>query len=396
VDDINLTPADIRADERRVLTPFVTALFATILVALVVKAVWLSSTDFWMRTLRLPISLGVTEAYLLTNAGPIYRNSPEGQEILGILFPGYPAILAQLAPKLREQNEFAVVSVGLNDGRRVRLNIPRYLPFELAAAATPDILILGTSHTREGLRPDVLAHELGMHRVINASISGGSMRAIEMLLRRFVNDAKGQRFRLLIIEVAPVSLSRDDEVVVTWQRILAALDESRTNIGKVKAKLRKALDYFPRLEGNSARPFEHWQDCNDAAEKVRGLAVPAAGLPLRFPNGIDPREVDAFRRLVALARTAAEKLVFVEIPVTDRYQASLKGYPFEHVATSVLGAAAWVRRPFSAWNISTDDFFAAKNRKPCGLDEHHLNERGAIRFSESLANIIKRQPISNQ
>ena len=109
----------------------------------------------------------------VTDDGPFADNHPVVQNILRIYFPGYDRELKQFHPKLAERYEFAVVSVLLDDRSEIRVNIPRGLPFELARTAPPDALILGSSRSREGIRPDVLAAELpNIERVINGSVAG--------------------------------------------------------------------------------------------------------------------------------------------------------------------------------------------------------------------------------
>ena len=94
------------------------------------------------------------------------------------------------------------LSLMLDDGRTIRINVPAHLPFQLAEAAVPDVLVLGSSRPREAIRPDVLAAELpGVQRVINASVSAAVMRTMELILDRFSRVIGDRKVEILIIAV---------------------------------------------------------------------------------------------------------------------------------------------------------------------------------------------------
>ena len=63
-------------------------------------------------------------------------------------------------------------------------------------------------------------------------------------------------------------------------------------------------------------------------------------------------------------------------------------FPIEPVVKDVLGDR-WIDLPNAKWNLEEIDFFGAKGKPECALDEQHLNPRASIRFTKELAKKIQ-------
>jgi hypothetical protein len=110
--------------------------------------------------------------YLNTDRGKVHRKDPVFAELATINFPGYESYLQNIPLVLSEESQFSEPHQLLQNGDRIRFNIPRFLNFELAEILAPQVAILGTSLTREGIRPDIISRDNGYDRVLNFSISG--------------------------------------------------------------------------------------------------------------------------------------------------------------------------------------------------------------------------------
>ena len=136
-----------------------------------------------VQSLGLLESLGLlTPDHLNTTLGLKHRNDPVTRKLLAINFPGHQDEIERIGPQLSETSQFSEPHQLLADGRRVKFNIPRYLPFILAASKPPDVIILGTSRARDGVRPDKLSEALGEAAVLNFAFSGARFTTTEVIL----------------------------------------------------------------------------------------------------------------------------------------------------------------------------------------------------------------------
>lgn len=368
---------------------FFAALFLILASAVGVKFVWLQNFELWMRELRLPVSLGATNDFLQTSAGPFHRDHPIATEVLGIVFPGYEAEIAALRPTLLERNQFAVVSLLLKNGRQTTLNVPRQLPFDLARIHPPDVLILGSSRTREGIRPDVLAEALPyVQRVINGSVSGATMRTIELILDQFMSAMDGGRPKLLLIALDDVSFFHKPGNHRLWEMNLEAVDEGRSWKNRARSFGRYVLQQFPQLQGNHVSPLQSFDFCPASRTQAALASIQFSWKPF-LHDGIDRDEAAAFIRVVSKARRAADHVIFLQMPLVDGYREFLdERFPYQEFVEANLEGNIWLRRSNADWGIETRDFFGAKGDVICGIDLQHLNPAAGIRFSTSLASTL--------
>lgn len=386
-DDVARAAAGTRvsgvAPGRRPLLQFFAAIAAVVFLAVVAKQFALALMPD--ATLPgLPVHLGLTRDYLNSRTGFLERNDPETQGVFAALFPGYADILERLRPRLNDDEEFAVTSVLLEDGRQVRVLVPRALPFQLAAERTPDALIIGTSRSREGIRPDVLAETLGLRTVLNGSVSGANLSTTALLLEYFAEVLHGQRASLLLIELADVSLEHGPELVELWQRNIASARHERSLTGRIAGVGQDLLDYLPRLEFSGRRPLEPFTPCgNDAALPQPG---PTRDTRLASP---DAQELAALQRVTALGHRVADRVVFYSMPVSRAYQ------PQTSVGSvGALAAGPWLRfedRPEAA-DVSERDFLGALTFDACRSDLNHLNTAAAVRFTRAFARALQMAP----
>jgi hypothetical protein len=323
---------------------------------------------------------------LLTSAGLLAADDPLTRELLSILFPGYEQEIDALQPDLLENSEFSSPTLLLDDGRKVNVMVPRHLPFELAQAATPQVVILGTSRAREGVRPDVLSRALGGARVINLAVSGATTETMDVILDALADRIDGQ-IDTIIVTVDDVSFIANPENARTWRRLIGNLEGLHTFRGRVSAFGRELLDVFPRFERiPRIPPLAPFEACADPAKVVAAgrLSPP----PKEYYRGTaNPMLVDAFRRLVDRAQRMARQVVFVVMPVTGYHNKKMAEFRYIDQVRAVLGHA-FSPRSLTKWGLSVESFMSAKAKSSCDMDTHHLNGGAAIAFSRRLVRLL--------
>lgn len=328
---------------------------------------------------------------LFTSEGLFGRDHPLTQRLLSILFPGYEDEIRALEPNLLENSEFASPTLVLEDGRRVKVMIPRNLPFRLARAKAPDVIVFGTSRAREGVRPDVLSRELGAKRVLNMSVSAATMETIRIIMDALFDRIDGP-VDTIVVSIDDVSFIHNPGIEWKWRRLIDTLDALHTFRGRISAWGHDILNVFPRVQrAPKMNAIEPYSPCADRhiIEEYRTAKPPPEHI---FRGSPDPFLVEAFQRVVIKARSRAKHVVFVAMPASEYYSARMANFNSDIVRQiKFMLGSAFIQKSLAEWGLSIEAFLGAKTRSPCERDPHHLNGRAAVTFTRHLAKLIKEQ-----
>ena len=332
--------------------------------------------------------LGLLDPHSInSDRGKIKRNTALFHELTKINFPGYESILSENYVRLSEESQFATPTQLLSNRERIMINIPRFLPFELILKQSPQVIILGSSVARDGIRPDILKTKLGLTRVLNLSISSAKFSTIEIVVDHLLKTLK-QPVNFLILAVNDISLADDKGETARWRQLLGKFENKQTFLGKLESLAERIWDYFPHLRRNTipklSQPFK---ECLDKEKMSQIIEQHKTSEPSEiFP--VKGAEIDAFKRLVNKVDKVASRVIFLEIPLSRSHVWQMKDRPNRDIIKGILGDK-FISQESLGIKLVDSEFFGSKNLESCELDIVHMNPLAAIRFSKALAGALK-------
>ena len=297
-----------------------------------------------------------------------------------------------------------------------------YLSY-IAAVGTPDVIIIGSSRSLQGLDPSVLQQTLAAQgysglKIFNFGVNGATAQVVNFILKNLLTRDQLPRMIVWADGVRAFNNGRSDrtynEIVRSpgYQRLISGIRPSlTTNVSDTTVS--KVLDKRPQL-------YSYNPAVTDVPSDFGALTDPEIFAQLRnFPlnrNGIDAngfKEVStrfnpsvyyqqnrrvsgsydgdyagfqlggnqdaAFRSVVALTKARKIPLLVVNLPLTYDYLDGTRSYYqqlFRDYMNSSARSLGFVWRDYSDSSLSRNEYFE---------DPSHLNRFGAAAVARELA-----------
>ncbi|QGY39006.1 hypothetical protein GM415_02255 [Pseudodesulfovibrio cashew] len=335
------------------------------------------------------LALGLPDDFLRFSKGVAERDSALCESVFETLFPGYEDVLDKAGPPLNSEDEFALTTVLVGSDRKAHVYIPLELPFRLLEERTPDVLIFGTSRARDGINPKVLAQTLGVETVLNFAVSAASATTEELLMQQVKVMQRGKS-KVVIICVDDSSFSVRSSDLKAWDAKIKSLSSKPSFL----TSLKRTLEGAKKLVTHSR---EKWivteQDlsvlasCGNVESRKREEQFESSPKQ-RFPEGVSLEQMDALRRIADIAPQLAHQVVYLVMPLTEKYYTYVDGFNYLPRVRKIVGDDIIIAS-LPAFGLTDADFFGAKGRGNCEMDLHHLNPLGAVKFSKALAKRLK-------